>query len=143
MKVNIREAQPSDFERLEGLLIQNDMFGSPEIDGREAMARVREIMGKYFLVGEIDNYIVSMTRACYDGSRAIINQLVVDKEYQKQGIGKQMIHEIALRLKQNGAPSVAVTTEKEMEYYDKFGFTDWVVAFRICFDIEKVIKRTG
>ncbi len=143
MNINIRGAEPVDFERLEELLLQNNMFDSPEVDGKEAMYRIREIMGKYFLVGEIDDKVVSMIRSCYDGSRAIINQLVVDKEYQRQGIGKKMIHALALRLKEGGAPSIAVTTEIGMEYYDQLGFSDFVAAFRICFDINKVLEKTG
>ncbi len=73
MNINIRESDPRDFDRLEELLLQNDMLDYPEVDGKEAMARVHKIMGRYFLVGEMDNYVVSMIRCCYDGSRAIIN----------------------------------------------------------------------
>ena len=48
MPIKIRQAQPKDFERLEQILTQNNMLSHPEIDGKQAMQGVYELMGKYF-----------------------------------------------------------------------------------------------
>ena len=144
--MKIREASPNDFIRLEDILIQNNMLTCPEIDGKEAMSRISERMGRYFLVAEIDHKIVGMIRGCYDGSRALIHQMVVDKDYQRQGIGRKMIEEIALRFKSDGAPSISVTaTEGSKEYYKKLRFKDKVglnnsdITLMVCFDINQIL----
>ncbi|MBI4096027.1 MAG: GNAT family N-acetyltransferase [DPANN group archaeon] len=142
MVTKIREAKPMDFDRLEEILAQNNMLTSPEIDGKEAMREIHKQMEKYFLVAEIDSRVVGIIRGCYDGSRALIHQMAVDKNYQKQGIGKQMISEIALRFKSDGAKSISITaTEKSKKYYEKLGFYDLPITLMVCFDIEEAIKN--
>lgn len=144
MNVKIREAEPEDFKRLEEILLQNNMLNSPEVDGCKAMKRVYEKMGKYFLIAETDDYIIGMIRGCYDGSRAMIYQIAVDKKYQKRGIGKKMIYELALRFKSDCAPSVSVTsTKKTKGYYKNLGFSDLPITLMVAFDINMVIKRSG
>ena len=132
----IREAKSFDFERLEEILVQNNMLDFPEVDGKEAMSRVCSLMGKYFLVAESENYVVGMIRGCYDGSRALIHQMVVDEEYQCKGIGKQMIGEIGLRFKEDGAKSVAVTSGSgAVGYYGGLGFEDVGVRLMVRGDV--------
>jgi len=143
MPIKIREAMPSDFERLEEILAQNEMLTSPEIDGRGAMQRVHERMGAYFLAAEIENYVVGMVRGCYDGSRALVHQMAVDKRYQRQGVGKRLVCEIALRFKSDGAQSISVTsTEEAKGYYGDLGFSGLPITLMVAFDINEVIKRT-
>lgn len=143
MEVKIREAVFEDFGRLEEILLQNDMLTSPEIDGKEAMQRVSERMGRYFLVAEVEGYAVGMIRGCYDGSRAIIHQMAVDKTYQKRDVGKRMLYELASRFKGDGAPSISVTaTKKSRKYYKNLSFSDLPITLMVSFDINKVIKKT-
>jgi N-acetylglutamate synthase-like GNAT family acetyltransferase len=143
MKVDIREAKPKDFKRLEELLSQNSMLNSPEVDGCKAMKKVYEKMGKYFLIAEIDNYVVGMIRGCYDGSRAVIHQIAVDKKYQTRSIGKKMVYALALRFKSDGAPSISVTaTKKTKKYYKELGFSYLPITLMVAFDINKVIKKS-
>lgn len=143
MKIDIREAKPKDFKRLEELLSQNGMLNSPEVDGCKAMKRVYEKMGKYFLIAEINDYVVGMIRGCYDGSRAMVQEIVVDKEYQKRGIGRRMMYDLASRFKSDGAPSISVTSAKKTKkYYKNLGFSDLPVTLMVAFDINKVIKKS-
>jgi len=142
MKTNVREAIPSDFERLEEILSQNNMLNYPKIDGKEAMKRVYERAGRYFLVAEVDRNVVGLIRGSYDGSRAIIHQMAVDKKYQRQGIGKVMMYEIAIRFKSDGAPSVSVTaTENSKSYYKSLSFSDIPITLMVAFDINKIAKK--
>ena len=143
MGIKIREAKPMDFDRLEDILVQNNMLTSPEIDGKDAMKEIYKRMGKYFLVAEIEDHLVGMIRGCYDGSRALIHQMVVGKNHQKQGIGKQMMYAIALRFRSDGAKSISVTaTEKSKNYYKKLSFSGLPITLMVCFDIEDAIKKT-
>ena len=121
MEVKIREAVFEDFGRLEEILLQNDMLTSPEVEG----------------------YAVGMIRGCYDGSRAIIHQMAVDKTYQKRDVGKRMLYELASRFKGDGAPSISVTaTKKSRKYYKNLSFSDLPITLMVSFDINKVIKKT-
>lgn len=143
MDIKIREAEPGDFERLKEILLQNNMLQSPEVDGKEAMARIHKIMGRYFLVAEVENDIVGLIRGCYDGSRALIHQMAVDKNYQRKGIGKALMHEITSRFKSDGAPSVAVTASVEAKsYYEQLDFSELPITLMVAFDINKVIDAT-
>lgn len=144
MDIKIRETELKDFRRLEEILLQNDMLSCPEVDGKERMDEIRARMSRYFLVAEVDGYIVGMIRGCYDGSRALIHQMAVDKSYQKQGIGKKMLHEIALRFKSAGAPSVSVTsTEQSKSYYNQLNFSDLPITLMVAFNIDEVIENTN
>ncbi len=143
MGIDIREAKPEDFEKLEEILFQNDMLHCPEIDGKDAMKRIKEISGRYFLIAKIDNYVVGLIRGCYDGSRALIHQMAVDKEYQRQGIGKKLMKELVLRFKEDGASSVSVTsTEKSKSYYESLNFSDLPITLMVASDINKVLEKT-
>ncbi len=138
MNIIIREASPKDFTKIEKILLSNKMLKCPDIDGKKAMQRVYERMGKYFLVAEEgSNNVVGMIRGCYDGSRALIHQMAVDPKYQKKGIGKKLLGSIALRFMRDGAPSVSVTaTKHSKEYYKKMGFEDYEVTLLVLSDIK-------
>ncbi len=140
--VFVREAEERDFEKLEEILIENDMLSSPEIDGQEAMKRVKDLMGRYFLVAELNNELVGLIRGCYDGSRALIHQMAVTRRQQRKGIGKAMLYELSLRFKQDGAPSVSVTSgQNSREYYSKLGFSYLTISLMVAFDISKLIEK--
>ncbi len=142
-EIRIRKAEPKDFERIEEMLIQNDMLKYPDIDGKKAMRRIYEKSGEYFLVAEINNYVIGMVRGCYDGSRALIHQIVVDKNYQGIGIGKKLINEIASRFKLHGAPTVSITSTEESEnYYKELGFLDLPIKLMVAFNINDIINKT-
>ena len=60
------------------------------------MYRIHEIAGRYFFIAEVEGIIVGMIRGCYDGSRVLIHQMAVDKNYQRNGIGKRIIQIISV-----------------------------------------------
>ncbi len=135
----IKEACEIDFAQIEALLAENNML-IPEIDGPKAMKRIKEKMGRYFLVAEEDNIVLGFIRATYDGSRAMIQQMAVKKAYQRKGIGKKLIFEVCKRLKEDGAPTVSVTsTEKSGTYYEKLSFKKLPITLMLADDINKVM----
>lgn len=142
--VRVRKVNFEDLKELEDMLKKNDMLAFPNIDGLTAMKRVCEKMGRYFLVAEIKGNLVGIVRGCYDGSRALIHLLLVDKYYQRMGIGKKMLREIVLRFRADGAQSIAVTaTKNSREYYKNVGFCELPVKLLVSFDITEVLEKTN
>ena len=119
----IRDFQLTDRDEIVEILKLNNQYGFPEVDGPEAMKRVKACSAAVFLVCEIDGRVVGVVRGNYDGSRAIIHQLSVHPAYQKQGIGTALVKEIVKRFRQMGAPTVSATvTEESLPFWQKVGF---------------------
>lgn len=119
----IRDFQLADMDEIVEILKLNNQYGFPEVDGPEAMKRVKACSAAVFLVCEIEGKVVGVVRGNYDGSRAIIHQLSVHPAYQRQGIGTVLVKEIVKRFKQMGAPTVSATiTEESLPFWQKVGF---------------------
>jgi len=121
--VLIRDFQLTDRDEIVEILKLNNQYGFPEVDGPEAMKRVKACSAAVFLVFEIDSKVVGVIRGNYDGSRAIIHQLSVHPAYQRRGIGTALAREIVKRFQQMGAPTVSATvTERSLPFWQKVGF---------------------
>ncbi|MFN2226246.1 MAG: GNAT family N-acetyltransferase [Anaerolineae bacterium] len=120
--VQIRDFDPKDVEPLVGILKANQQYGHPDIDGPEAMLRVRDCQAAEFLVAQADDQLVGMIRGTYDGSRAVIYLASVHPAHQRQGIGRALVTEIARRFKARGAGSIAVIVPGEAAFWKKMGF---------------------
>lgn len=142
--INIKEVtNEKDFAQIEAILSENNML-IPQIDGQEAMKRIKEKMGRYFLVAKENDLVLGFIRATYDGSRAMIQQMAVKLAHQRKGIGKKLILETCKRLKEGGAPTVSVTsTEKSGSYYEKLSFKKLPITLMLAEDIDRVIDITG
>lgn len=120
--MKIRDFQPQDVDALVSILKANQQYGHPEIDGPEAMLQVHNCQAAEFLIAEQDNQIVGMIRGTYDGSRAIIYLASVHPTYQRQGIGRALVVEIARRFKERGAGSLAVIVPGDARFWKKLNF---------------------
>jgi N-acetylglutamate synthase-like GNAT family acetyltransferase len=121
--VLIRDFQLTDRDEIVEILKLNNQYGFPEVDGPEAMKRVKACSAAVFLICEIDGRVVGVVRGNYDGSRAMVHQLSVHPAYQKQGIGTALVKEIVKRFRQMGAPTVSATvTEESLPFWQKAGF---------------------
>jgi len=120
--MTIRDFRPADAEALVGILKANQQYGHPEIDGPEAMRRVCECEAAEFLVAERKEKIVGMIRGTYDGSRAIIYIASVHPDYQRQGIGRDLVKEIAHRFHARGARSIYVVVPGDLDFWKKLHF---------------------
>jgi N-acetylglutamate synthase-like GNAT family acetyltransferase len=139
--VKIRQTKKSDFNAIEKILVDGCMLNFPDVDGKKAMARILEKQPRYFLVAEEDKKILGMIRGCYDGSRALIHQLIITSEARGKGVGSDLIKEISKRFKEDGAPSVSVTsTENTVEFYKKLGFSDVNIRLMVNFEIDSLLK---
>ncbi len=119
----IRAFQLTDVDDLVEILKLNSQYSFPEIDGPEAMKRVKACDAAVFLVYEVDGHVVGSVRGTYDGSRAMIHLLSVHPSVQKQGIGTALVKEAVKSFQRRGAPTVAATiTEKSLGFWEKIGF---------------------
>jgi len=121
--VLIRDFQLADIGQIVEILELNSQFGFPEVDGPEAMKRVKACGLAVFLVCEIEGKVVGVVRGNYDGSRAMIHQLSVHPAYQRRGIGAALVKGIVERFQQMGAPTVSATvTEESLPFWRRVGF---------------------
>jgi len=121
--VLIRDFQLTDSDKIVEILKLNNQYSFPEVDGPEAMKRVKACSVAVFLVCEIDGRVVGVVRGNYDGSRAIIHQLSVHPAYQRRGLGAALVREIVKNFQRMGAPTVSATvTERSLPFWQKVGF---------------------
>ena len=120
--MKIRDFDPSDVDALVNILKANQQYGHPTIDGPDAMMRVQGCEAAEFLVAEEEHAVVGMIRGTYDGSRAVIYLASVHPDYQRQGIGRALVLEIAERFKTRGADSIAVIVPGDVAFWRKMHF---------------------
>jgi putative acetyltransferase len=120
--MEIRKFQPEDADALVNILKANQQYGHPDIDGPDAMQRVHDCQAAEFLVAETQGRVVGMIRGAYDGSRAIIYLVSVHPDYQRQGIGRALVLEIARRFKERGAGSIAAIVPGDVAFWKKLSF---------------------
>jgi len=120
--VHIREFRSSDAMALVDILRANQQYGHPDIDGPEAMEKVRQCQAAEFLVAEIEGEPVGMIRGTFDGSRAVIYLASVHPSHKRQGIGAELVREIAHRFKTRGALSLAVIVPGDAGFWKAMRF---------------------
>ncbi len=118
-----RDFRVDDTEAIVAILKLNNQYGFPEVDGPEAMKRVKACGAAIFRVYEMDGNVVGSIRGNYDRSRTIIHQLSVHPAYQKRGIGTALVKEIVKRFQERGAPTVSASvTQESFGFWQKVGF---------------------
>ena len=123
MKFEIRGLRRPDIDEVVEILQLNGQYGFEEVDGPEAMKRVKACKSAIFLVCESEGKVVGAVRGSYDGSRAVIHQLSVHPEHQRRGIGTALVKEAVKRFQRMGAPTTSATvTEKSLPFWEKVGF---------------------
>ncbi|NIV29967.1 MAG: GNAT family N-acetyltransferase [Anaerolineae bacterium] len=137
--MKIRDFQPQDIEALVNILKANQQYGHPEIDGPEAMLRVHDCTAAEFLVAEEGNLAVGMIRGAFDGSRAVIYLASVHPDYQRRGIGRALVLEIADRFKNRGANSISVIVPGDAAFWKKMRFRQTTRVMQ-AFPIDRVLE---
>ena len=137
--MRIRDFQPEDTDALEAILKANQQYGHPEIDGPEAMLRVHQCAAAEFLVAELEGQVVGMVRGTFDGSRAIIYLASVQRDRQRQGIGRALVLEIARRFSGRGARSLAVIVPGDAGFWKELGFRQTTRVMHV-YPIDHILK---
>ena len=88
--------------------------------------RKLKMQSEMFLVGCLDGVVIASVMAGYEGHRGWINYLAVHPQYQRFGIGRQMMDAAESRLRAAGCPKInlQVRTKNQgvIEFYKRIGF---------------------
>jgi len=95
-------------------------------DTKEELERVVRRTPQLFLVGKIDEKIISVVIGGFDGRRGYVHHLAVDPDYQKKGYGKMIMGELMnkfLKLKVHKVHLFLEKYNKEVvEFYRNLGW---------------------
>jgi ribosomal protein S18 acetylase RimI-like enzyme len=142
----IRKATKSDLPVIGKLLAEliDAMDNTEGIDSRVAVETCSSLLkdaSSHFLVAETEGspvgFISFATRntVLHQSPSALIDELVVAKEYQGKGIGKQLVLAAIEKCKQLGCCEVEVSTEKTnakaRKFYKKCGFNERGILFEV------------
>jgi GNAT superfamily N-acetyltransferase len=142
----IRKAKKSDLPAIGKLLAEliEAMDDTEGLDIRIAMETCRSLSkdaGSHLLVAEIEgspvgfiNFTVRQT-ILHRGPSALIDELVVAKEYRGKGAGKQLVLAAIEKCRQLGCCEVEVSTEKTnveaRKFYKKCGLEERGMLFEV------------
>jgi GNAT superfamily N-acetyltransferase len=142
----IRKAKKSDLPVMGKLLAElvNALDDTEGIDIGIALKTCEQFLkyaNSHFLVAEMEgspvgfiNFTVRQT-ILHRSPSALIDELVVAKEYQGKGVGKQLVLAAVEKCKQLGCCEVEVSTEKTnvkaRKFYKKCGFTERGILFEM------------
>lgn len=103
--MQIRPYQPSDHDSVIELWRACDLLrpvNNPSCD----IARKLEVGSDLFLVGIVEDQVVASVMAGYEGHRGWINYLAVHPQYQRRGLGRQIMEAAERLLKEAGCPKI-------------------------------------
>jgi GNAT superfamily N-acetyltransferase len=142
----IRKATKSDLPVIKKMLAEliHAMHNTEGVDIGIALATCERLLNdarSHFLVATaqgtpigVINFTVRQT-VLHRSPSAMIDELVVTKEYQGKGIGKQLVLAAIERCRQLGCCEVEVSTEqtnvKARKFYKKCGFDKTEILFEV------------
>jgi ribosomal protein S18 acetylase RimI-like enzyme len=95
-------------------------------DPKKDIQRKLSVRPDLFLVGAIDGKVVATVMVGYEGHRGWINYLGVCPDYQRQGLGRQMMQAAEQRLRDCGAPKINLQVrtgnQQVIAFYKSVGF---------------------
>jgi ribosomal protein S18 acetylase RimI-like enzyme len=98
----------------------------PHNDPRKDILRKLEVNPEWFLIAELNTFLVATCMVGYEGHRGWINYLAVSPHAQRQRIGTQMMAEAERLLKNAGCPKINLqirpTNLQVIEFYKSLGF---------------------
>ena len=92
------------------------------------IARKLRVQPDLFLVGVIDDQVVAVVMAGYEGHRGWVNYLAVAPEFRQQGYGREMMSQVEGRLRDLGCPKVSLQIRRANEdvaaFYEHLGYKE-------------------
>jgi ribosomal protein S18 acetylase RimI-like enzyme len=88
--------------------------------------RKMKVNPEWFLVGEIDGQVVGTCMAGYEGHRGWINYLAVLPDWQKRGLGRQLMEHAEKILLAAGCAKINLqirsTNQQVIKFYESIGY---------------------
>ena len=95
-------------------------------DTKEELKKMLKRNPQLFLIGKIDEKLISVVMGGFDGRRGYVHHLAVDPDYQKKGYGKLMMDELMKKFRELGVHKVHLFIEKwnkeVVEFYYNLGW---------------------
>ncbi|MFX1600739.1 MAG: GNAT family N-acetyltransferase [Promethearchaeota archaeon] len=95
-------------------------------DTEEELERMVKRNPQLFLIGKVDEKIISVVMGGFDGRRGYVHHLAVDPDFQKKGYGKALIDELIDRFRKLGIHKVHLFIEKYnkkvVQFYKNLGW---------------------
>ena len=127
MSVEIRPYRLQDEEEVITLWDECGLI-VPWNDPRRDIQRKMEVQPELFLVGCLDGKLIASVMAGYEGHRGWVNYLAVHPDYQRRGIGKNMMEQVEELLLALGCPKINLQVRKTnkdvIDFYKRIGFKD-------------------
>ena len=149
--INIRKVSTKDLDAISNLYMQLNEAESPfdnnldknyyhtEENKQRILKEIRS-RKQTFLVAEENHQVIGCINGYIDDGPyyiekvAYLNNLCVDKNFRKQGIGKLLINAFYEKMKEQGAKFVKLNAFKgnhpAVSFYEKEGFTEYSVYYQ-------------
>jgi ribosomal protein S18 acetylase RimI-like enzyme len=93
---------------------------------KDIRAKIK-VQPDWFLVGVLENRIISTIMIGYEGHRGWINYLAVSPDFQRKGIGTRMMNEAEHMLKTIGCPKINLQIRTQntavISFYQSLGYS--------------------
>ena len=121
----IRQYLPADEAAVMGLWQRCGLLHPANNPGRD-IERKLKVNPELFLVGLLDGEIAATVMGGYEGHRGWANYLAVAPEYQKKGLGRQMMEALEKRLMAMGCPklnlNIRTSNTGVIQFYERIGY---------------------
>jgi len=101
---------------------------APQNDPVKDIERKLKVDPELFLIGVVDDVIVSTVMGGYEGHRGWINYLAVKPSQQRKGYGQAIMQAVEALLSQKGCPKINLqvrsTNKSVIEFYSAIGYGD-------------------
>ena len=128
MQKQIRKISQNDLSKVIEMLQQISTFKPDFARITQAWRRYIKQTNVYAIVVTLNEEIIGFGSVIYEqnirsGIRGHIEDIVVSKEYQKQGVGKEIIDNIISYSKEQGCYKLSLQCNDEnIDFYKKLGF---------------------
>jgi ribosomal protein S18 acetylase RimI-like enzyme len=98
----------------------------PQNNPKKDIERKLKVNPELFLVGVEGGKVIATAMGGYEGHRGWVNYVGVDPDYQKKGVGRQMMGAIEKKLLERGCPKLNLCVLKDntgaIKFYEELGF---------------------
>lgn len=130
MQVVIQEMELTDYEAVRELWQRTEEIELADTDSREGLARFLERNPGLSFVARDGDMIVGAVLCGHDGRRGYIDQLVVQEQYRRQGIGRSLVSRCVYNLMRIGIRKwhlfVFEDNAEAITFWSKLGWSERV-----------------
>ncbi|MDM8536852.1 GNAT family acetyltransferase [Desulfobacterales bacterium HSG17] len=125
--MNIRTYKPEDELQVIALWQQCNLI-APWNNPKKDIERKLNDSPELFLVGEVDNKIITSCMAGYDGHRGWIYYLAVKQDLQREGVASTIMKHAEQELRRIGCPKIDLMVRKSnnevISFYHRIEYRD-------------------